>query len=691
MSHISNFSKKAEFAKVQFEEKEAENIVRAIAETKVLDPAVGSGAFPMAVLHKLTLALRRLDPENALWENLQKAIAGMSAQEAFEVQNQQKREAELKEISDTFEKYRDSDFGRKLYLIQNSIYGVDIQTIACQIAKLRFFITLAIEQSTDGTAANHGIKPLPNLETRFVAADSLLGLDKPDQFTLGQTDAVNRLEREIQTNRERHFHANTRQEKLRCIKVDQKLRNRLSKQLEKSGLPPGAADQIAHWDPYDQNDRSTWFDAKYMFGVEDGFDVIIGNPPYIQLQKDGGRLGKLYVDAGYDTFARTGDIYQLFYECGCRQLRPGGLLAYITSNSWLKSEYGKSLRRYITEHHTPLTLLEMGKDVFENTIVDTSVLLLREGSGPGGRKVVVVDAIDVEKLTTENFPPEKALWGETRPEGERPWSILSKAEQRVMDKMKGRGTLLKEWDIAIYRGILTGYNEAFVIDTETKQRLIAEDRDSSRIIKPVLRGRDIQRYRAEWAGLWLIDTHNGYGKMPAVDVGKYPAIKNHLDKFYTQLKKRQDKGKTPYNLRNCAYHEDFEKEKLFWMDLTNRGRFMHDSKGMFCLNTAFIMTGRSIKYLCAVLNSKLVTWFMSNTALNSGMGVTRWINASVENIPIPIIPTARQRPFIRLVDRILKAKASDPAADTNEQEAKIDQLVYELYDLTAKEIEAVER
>ena len=257
--------------------------------------------------------------------------------------------------------------------------------------------------------------------------------------------------------------------------------------------------------------------------------------------------------------------------------------------------------------------------------------------------------------------------------------------------MKGRGTLLKEWDIAIYRGILTGYNEAFVIDTETKQRLIAEDRDSSRIIKPVLRGRDIQRYRAEWAGLWLIDTHNGYGKMPAVDVGKYPAIKNHLDKFYTQLKKRQDKGKTPYNLRNCAYHEDFEKEKLFWMDLTNRGRFMHDSKGMFCLNTAFIMTGRSIKYLCAVLNSKLVTWFMSNTALNSGMGVTRWINASVENIPIPIIPTARQRPFIRLVDRILKAKASDPAADTNEQEAKIDQLVYELYDLTAKEIEAVER
>ena len=672
-----------------FEEKEAENIVRAIAETKVLDPAVGSGAFPMAVLHKLTLALRRLDPENALWENLQKAIAGMSAQEAFEVQNQQKREAELKEISDTFEKYRDSDFGRKLYLIQNSIYGVDIQTIACQIAKLRFFITLAIEQSTDGTAANHGIKPLPNLETRFVAADSLLGLDKPDQFTLGQTDAVNRLEREIQTNRERHFHANTRQEKLRCIKVDQKLRNRLSKQLEKSGLPPGAADQIAHWDPYDQNDRSTWFDAKYMFGAENGFDLIIGNPPYIQLQKDKGRLGKHYKDAGYDTFQRTGDIYQLFYESGCRLLRPRGLLAYITSNSWLKSEYGKSLRCYITEHHTPLILLEMGKDVFENTIVDTSVLLLREGRrGTGGH---VVDAIDMDKLKMKDFPPERTLWGKTRPKGEEPWSILSRTETRVMEKLQACGTPLKEWDVAINMGIKTGYNEAYIIDDATREDLITQFQSSEEIIKPVLRGRDIKRYQADWQGLWLIDTHNGYGNIPAVNIGKYPAIKNHLDKFYPKLQKRQDKGRTPYNLRNCAYHQIFDKEKLFWMHMAPSGRFAYSgAETYFCNQKAFVITGISLKYLCAILNSRLITWKVNNTAVTTGMGLIQWDKFVVERLPIPKIAAATQRPITRLVDRILKAKASDPAADTSKQEAKIDQLVYELYGLTRKEIRAIE-
>ena len=361
------------------------------------------------------------------------------------------------------------------------------------------------------------------------------------------------------------------------------------------------------------------------------------------------------------------------------------MLAYITSNSWLKAEYGKPLRRYFAEQHTPLRLLEMGKDVFKNTIVDTSVLLLREGNGNETCR-----AVDMDKLPTpKDFPPDESLWGQTRPDGEKPWSILSHAEQSVMDKMRAKGTPLKDWDIAIYRGILTGYNDAFVIDNDTKEVLIAEDPRSADIIKPVLRGRDIKRYQAQWAGLWLIDTHNGYGNVPAVDIDEYPAIKSYLDEFYPKLEKRQDKGRTPYNLRNCAYHEEFSKEKLLWMDLTEQGRFAYDTDGMFCLNTAFVMSGQSVKYLCALLNSKLITWFMGNTALNSGMGVTRWINASVGTIPIPEIPAIDQRPFIRLVDRILTAGATDPNADVSATEAEIDFRVHELYGLTATEIFAV--
>ncbi len=666
-----------------FEEAEAEGIVQAISEIKVLDPAVGSGAFPMGILHKLTLTLRRLDPENKRWEGLQKELAGQRATAAFDTHNQRERDAELKEISETFERYRDSDFGRKLYLIQNSIFGVDIQSIACQIAKLRFFISLAIEQEPNGNKDdNFGIQPLPNLETRFVAANTLLGLGE----RMLSSEKVQGLEHELHANRERHFHATNRQAKLRCRARDEELRDALAGELRQIGMPAAAADKIARWNPYDQNAKADYFDAEYMFGIVNGFDVVIGNPPYVQLQKNGGELGNLYKDTGYATFARTGDIYQLFYERGCRLLRPAqGLLAYITSNSWLKAEYGKALRRYFFERHTPLRLLEMGKDVFENAIVDTSVLLLREGSGN-----TTCDAVDMDKLDAKDFPPDASLWGQTRSDGEKPWSILSYAEQSVMDKMRAKGTPLKDWDVKINYGIKTGYNDAFIIDDETKEALVAESPSSVDIIKSVLRGRDIQRYRAKWAGLWLIDTHNGYGDVPAVNIDNHPAIKSHLDGFYPRLEKRQDKGRTPYNLRNCAYHEDFAKEKLFWMDMSNRGRFAYSDAEMYCNDKGFIMTGKSLKYLCAILNSALITWLMKNNALTTGMGLMQWKKFAVERLSIPKISAAEQCPFICLVDRILTAKATDPSVGTGEQEAEIDRLVYALYGLTVEEIAAVE-
>ena len=484
LRYLLDYADAFEDANELFEEAEAASIVKAIAEIKVLDPAVGSGAFPMGVLHKLTLVLQRIDPSNERWEALQKERATQRAAEAFDTPNQQERDDELTEISDIFERYRDSDFGRKLYLIQNSIFGVDIQPVACQIAKLRFFISLAIEQEADETADNFGIKPLPNLETRFVAANTLLSLDKPLQMSLGQTDTVNRLEQELNENRERHFHATTRQQKLDCREKDAELREELAEELERAGFSPDAAGKIAHWNPYDQNAVADWFDAEYMFGVANGFDMVIGNPPYIQLQKNGGELGKLYQDAGYQVFASRGDIYQLFYERGCRLLRPSkGLLAYITSNSWLKAEYGKALRRYFSERHTPLRLLEMGKDVFENAIVDTSVLLLREGSGNA-----TCNAVDMDKLDAKDFPPDASRWGQTHPDGEKPWSILSHAEENVMDKVKTKGMPLKDWDVSINYGIKTGLNTVFIIDYATRETLIKKDPKSADIIKPVLRG-----------------------------------------------------------------------------------------------------------------------------------------------------------------------------------------------------------
>ena len=676
-----------------FEEEETAGIVRVISEIRALDPAVGSGAFPMGMLHKMAMALRRLDPDNRRWAALQKERARAKADAAFDTKDPRERKAELNEISDTFERYS-GDFGRKLYLIQNSIFGVDIQPIATQIAKLRFFISLAIEQEPDANVPNFGIKPLPNLETRFIAANTLIQLKTADQLDLFRQQ-IEALRTKLAENRERHFHATTRRKKLECRDEDKKLRRALAGELKAAGLPQDDANKITQWDPYDQNAKADWFDPEYMFGVADGFDVVIGNPPYIQLQKDRGELGRLYKDAGFATFVRTGDIYQLFYEKGCQLLAPErGLLAYITSNSWLKAEYGKTTRRYFAEQHAPLQLLEMGKDVFENAIVDTNILIARSGKSDENCK-----AVDMDRLSDKAFPPEENFWVPFCPKREKPWSVLPVIEQSIMDKMEAVGTPLKDWDVSIYRGVTTGLNDAFIIDNETKETLIDEDPSSAEVIKPVLRGRDIQRWQSQWAGLWLITTFPSLH----LDIDDYPAVKEHLRSFGQDRLEQSGKNlpgggrsrkKTQHlwfeTQDSITYHEDFEKEKLVWMDLTDQGRFAYDAGEMFCLNTAFMMSGQAIKYLCAILNSRLITWFMENTALNSGMGVTRWIRSSVETIPIPKISADKDDLVATIVDYIIYLKKQPSTNSKNLAHARdylmvkfferiIDGLVCEIY------------
>ena len=240
---------------------------------------------------------------------------------------------------------------------------------------------------------------------------------------------------------------------------------------------------------------------------------------------------------------------------------------------------------------------------------------------------------------------------------------------------------------AIYYGIKTGLNDAFIIDNRTKEELVFQDNHSVDVMKPVLRGRDIGRYRANWSEMWLVDTHNGYEQVPAIDIDDYPAIKAHLDAYHMRLNNRHDKGATPYNLRDCAYYSEFYKAKVFWIDLTEHGRFAYEAGEMFCVNSAYMMTGDSLKYLCAVLNSTLVTWFMRNSALNSGMGTTRWVRFTVDRIPVPVIGSTSEQPFIQLVDKILQSH--DTGTDTKELEATVDELVFALYGLTNEEVRAI--
>ena len=242
---------------------------------------------------------------------------------------------------------------------------------------------------------------------------------------------------------------------------------------------------------------------------------------------------------------------------------------------------------------------------------------------------------------------------------------------------------------AIYRGITTGLNDAFIIDNPTKEALVAADPKSAEILKPVVRGRDIRRYRAQWAGWWIIDSHNGYGATPAINIEDYPAVKARLDCYFPRLANRHDKGTTPYNLRNCAYHADFAKEKMLWMDMSPEGRFAYSSEEMYCNNKGFIMTGGPLKFLCAVLNSTLITWMMRNTARTTGMGLLQWEKFAVERLPVPDVAVTMQRLLVEQVDRILTAKSNDLAADTTKEQAEIDSLVFRLYELKDDEIRAV--
>ncbi|MCY4358942.1 MAG: Eco57I restriction-modification methylase domain-containing protein [Gammaproteobacteria bacterium] len=427
-----------------FDSSEKKSIIENIASLKIIDPAVGSGAFPMGILQILTMALRRLDPQNYLWEQEQKNRTA----DIFERVNDSKHLTKISNISAIFDKYRTSDYVRKLYLIQNCIFGVDIQPIACQISRLRFFISLAIEQNPDASKPNYGIEPLPNLETRFIAADILKCIFSEKQKQLS-SEKVKELTLQLRDNREKHFRATSTMNKRLCRDNDRILRKDLGLELSLIGMPDYNIDFITKWNPYDSNAIAEWFDSEYMFGEKSGFNIVIGNPPYIQLQKNRGRLGKLYKPFGYETFASTGDIYQLFFECGCGLLSDSSsILCYITSNSWLKAEYGKKLRKWLISNFKPLRLIEMGKDVFEEATVDTTILVIRNGGKDTKR--TEFPAVDMDNLQFSSFPPTSNQWIIAQAEEQLPWVLLSPIEKSVLKKMTSTGTPLKDWDIWIY-------------------------------------------------------------------------------------------------------------------------------------------------------------------------------------------------------------------------------------------------
>ncbi|MGL2714067.1 DUF7149 domain-containing protein [Helicobacter pylori] len=446
-----------------------------------------------------------------------------------------------------------------------------------------------------------------------------------------------------------------------------------------------------------------------------GFDCIIGNPPYIRQEhiKD---LKPLLEKQYHDFYNSSSDIYTYFFALAFNLLKEKGFNAFITSNKYARAKYGVKLRELLLKKTTLVSYMELNAlKVFESAAVDTSIMNFIKQTPPKESDFKYYEPTPNDKDDLKSTPSlsmkQNALSTES-------FIFANTTLLDLKDKMESIGTPLKDWNIQIYRGILTGCNEAFIIptekrdeilkncdDTQKDERGMSERERTKELIKPILRGKDIKRYSYEWAHLWVINTHNGYtsalkSKIPPIDIEKYPATKAHLDSHWDTIATRCDQGDTPYNLRNCAYLEDFEKEKIVYGEIVQEPRFYLDNGecglGYFYAEaTSFILTGEHLRYLLGMLHSKLITFAFKTFYAGGGLGESgyRYKKAFIERLPIPKITHKNQELARKITDcakQILALKAKDPKANTQGLEKEIDALVYQLYHLTDEEIKTIE-
>ena len=484
----------------KFSEEEKDELKKALEVVRICDPAIGSGAFPMGLLGELVRCRKALSPTE--------------------------KRSELKKA-----------------IIENNIYGVDIEKGAVDIARLRFWLSIIVDEEGDQPS------PLPNLDYKIMQGDSLresfegydlskLGAEKvvkekQQSFDFANEEQQQELDfdpgsrRKIQDLVEEYYNENDHQKKT-------KLREEISSTVGEYVISGGANLPIIQEKltslKIPNSDFFLWhtFFVKVFERDNPGFDIIIGNPPYIQLSK--GKLGKLYEKCNYRTFTPTGDIYCLFYEQGWNLLREKGHLCYITSNKWMRADYGKSLRRFLGTKTAPLVLVDCsGYQVFKDATVDTNILLFSKESNTRQSKGLIIPKGGVENMS--DYVQQNSVICSFEPNS--PWLILSPIEQNIKRKIEAAGKPLKEWDVRINYGIKTGFNEAFIISTEQREKILsncnsdAERKRTEELIRPILRGRDIKRYGYTWADLWLIATFPSRH----YNIENYPAVKEYLLSF----------------------------------------------------------------------------------------------------------------------------------------------------------------
>ncbi|EAJ2560377.1 class I SAM-dependent DNA methyltransferase [Campylobacter jejuni] len=723
---------------------------------KICDPAVGSGHFLVSALN---IMLSIYDELNLFDEEFYLEVQN----DEILITNHKGEFIEYKRPSTPKDKahlIQQELFHTKKDIIENNLFGVDINPNSCEITKLRLWIELlkhSFYQSFDDENY-HDLKTLPNIDINIKCGNSLVSY-----FETGKSlshypnikERINKYKRIVKDYKEGFYtdksHINQEIKNLKisfknfcfadkfkkemksfndkCEKYSKKYGNFLA--IDDENLKFFVSANLTLFD-FDEKEATKEFanlkkEYDNIFNLESnhpfewrfefpeildddgnfkGFDLIIGNPPYIR-QEELKEL-KPHLAKNYKVYKGTSDIYTYFYELGFNVLKDrGGVLSYITSNKYTRAGYGEALREFLLKNVKFLEYTDLnGIKVFDSATVDTSILCFEKSKSKDNKFKYLALSNEILKTCAYNIGLYKDF-------AEFSQNSLSKESFTFSDentsalkaKIERIGTPLKEWyGLNIYRGILTGYNEAFIITTEKRNEILANCKDeaekerTAKLIRKMLRGRDIKRYSYEWAGLWVIGTFPSL----KIDIEQYPALKQYLSQFLPRIEQSGEKGcrkktsnKWFETQDNIAYYEEFEKEKIVYPETTQGAYFVYDNKGIFLEKTAFFIVCENLKYLLGLLSSNLITYYYKNFSQGCKLGTKgyQYNKHALENLPIPKINSKNQNivdELINLVDEILKAKEQDKNANTQELENKINSLVYKLYNLTEEEIKIIE-
>ncbi|WP_144653544.1 class I SAM-dependent DNA methyltransferase [Campylobacter coli] len=722
---------------------------------KICDPAVGSGHFLVSALNVM---LSIYDELNLFDEEFY-----------LEVQNDEilitNRKGEFVEYK---RPHSDKDkahliqkelFYTKKDIIENNLFGVDINPNSCEITKLRLWIELlkhSFYQSFEDEAY-HDLKTLPNIDINIKCGNSLISyfeIDKSLSHYPNIKERMNKYKNIVKDYKEGFYtDKNQINQEIKNLKISFKnfcfadkfkkemksFNEKCEKYSKKYGNFLAVNDEnlrifvSANLTLFDFNEKEAKkefanlkkeydnifnlennhpFEWRFEFpeildddGNFQGFDLIIGNPPYIR-QEEIKEL-KPNLAKNYKVYKGTSDIYTYFYELGFNILKSNGVLSFITSNKYTRAGYGEALREFLLKNVSILDYIDLnGIKVFDSATVDTSILSFEKLKSKDSSFRYL--ALDNENLKACGYSidlckdfkelSQKSLSKEN-------FTFSDESTNSLKAKIERIGTPLKEWQgLNINYGIKTGYNEAFIISTEKRNEILenckdeAEKERTAKLIRKMLRGRDIKRYSYEWAGLWIIGTFPSL----KIDIEQYPALKQYLSQFLPRIEQSGEKGcrkktsnKWFETQDNIAYYQEFEKEKIIYPETTQNAYFVYDNKGFFIEKTAFILICENLKYLQGLLSSNLVTYYYKNFSKGCKLGIKgyQYNKHALEYLPIPKINSKNQKianELVNSVDEILKAKEQDKNANTQELENKINSLVYKLYNLTEDEIKIIE-